>query len=71
MSPDDAVLPNLEQELVVELSEATASGEAALLDEDQTTWMFEPADVEREEVGLRNILGAAWAIDGRVAPTDG
>jgi len=71
MPTNDGLLPNLERELEVELSEATASGAADMPDADPAQWLFDPTDVEREEVGLRNILGAAWAIDGRAAPTDG
>jgi hypothetical protein len=26
-------------------------------------WLFDPTDAEREEVGLRNLLGAVEALD--------
>ncbi|GAA1880071.1 hypothetical protein [Actinomadura bangladeshensis] len=28
-----------------------------------STWLFDPTDVERERIGLRDILGAAEALD--------
>ena len=27
-------------------------------------WQFDPADVEREEAGFRNLLGAVQALEG-------
>lgn len=27
-------------------------------------WLFDPADVQREEIGLRNLLGAVEAVEG-------
>ncbi|MFA1545905.1 hypothetical protein [Actinomadura chokoriensis] len=27
-------------------------------------WLFDPTDAERDEVGLRNLLGAAEALEG-------
>ena len=31
----------------------------------QEEWLFDPTDIEREEVGLRNLLGAVEAIEDR------
>jgi hypothetical protein len=70
---DDAVLHRLERNVQAELTEVetgrTEDALAAPIDE----WIFDPADAQREEVGLRNLLGAVEALEGgaRLAERDG
>ncbi|HEY0816565.1 MAG TPA: hypothetical protein VGE11_25075 [Pseudonocardia sp.] len=62
---DDAFLHDLE---------GTVRDELALADRSQPEdepfgapieqWLFDPADVEREEIGLRSLLGAVEALEG-------
>jgi len=61
-------LHKLEAEVQAELvvAESSESGEA--LATSPAEWLFDPADVEREEVGLRNLLGAVEALELGSAP---
>ncbi|MCO1659917.1 peroxidase family protein [Pseudonocardia humida] len=34
-------------------------------------WLFDPADIEREEIGLRSLLGAVEAVEGSSRPAGG
>jgi hypothetical protein len=47
----------VEADLTIVESGADEQGSAA-------EWMFDPADVEREEAGFRNLLGAVQALEG-------
>lgn len=47
----------VEVETELTLAESSRPAETAALPPSQ--WLYDPADVEREEVGLRNLLGAA------------
>jgi hypothetical protein len=65
MSEDDSQLPhNLEVEVEAELALAESSGLDDGLGMSPAEWLFDPLDVEREEVGLRSLLGAVEAIEG-------
>lgn len=59
---DDRFLHNLEVEVETELQMVDGSlpDELAPVAE----WQFDPADVQREEAGLRNLLGAVEALEG-------
>ena len=61
---DGAFLHNLEVEVQRELDIALSSETAESLDETPMNWQFDPVDVEREEAGLRNLLGAVEAVEG-------
>ncbi|MFI0405740.1 hypothetical protein [Actinomadura sp. 3N508] len=63
-SGDDGFEVEFVAEIEAELSLAESSGpeEAAALPVSQ--WLFDPVDVEREEVGLRNLLDAAEELEG-------
>ncbi len=49
----------VEAELVI--AESSESGEA--LGASPAEWLFDPTDIEREEVGLRSLLGAVEALE--------
>ncbi|MET8146374.1 hypothetical protein ABZU32_39210 [Sphaerisporangium sp. NPDC005288] len=53
----------IEIEEEVTLVEESHSEEA--LDLPVTDWLFDPAEAEREEIGLRGLLGAVEALEGR------
>jgi hypothetical protein len=63
-SGDDAFLHELELDVKAELAQAEASGpqeEAVGVPIDE--WLFDPADAQRDEVGLRSLLGAVEALE--------
>lgn len=64
MSKDGDFEIELEVEIEAELAlvESSRADEAA--GEPAAEWLFDPTDAERDEVGLRNILGAAEALEG-------
>jgi hypothetical protein len=35
-----------------------------------TDWLFDPTDVEREEIGLRGLLDAVEVLEGDIRPGD-
>ncbi|MGI5205583.1 hypothetical protein ACQEU6_28880 [Spirillospora sp. CA-108201] len=48
-----------EAEVEAELDLAEASDPARVAAQPASAWLFDPAEAEAEEVGLRNLLGAA------------
>jgi hypothetical protein len=58
---DAAFLHELEGEVRAELSAAETSQPVDLPTEE---WLFDPADAQREEAGLRSLLGAVEALEG-------
>lgn len=56
-------LHGLEIEVEEELALAEASHPETEAELPVTEWLFDPTDVEREEVGLRNLLGAVEAVE--------
>jgi hypothetical protein len=56
-------LHKLEVEIQAELVIAESSEPGEAFGTSPTEWLFDPADVEREEVGLRNLLGAVEALE--------
>lgn len=60
---ENAFLHNLEVEVEADLAMAESSHP-----EESTggpaDWLYDPAEVERDEVGLRSILGAVKALEG-------
>jgi SAM-dependent methyltransferase len=52
-----------EAEVEAELSLAEASDPGRVAGLPPSEWLFDPADVEREETGLRNLLGAAEGLE--------
>ena len=61
---DDEFLHQLESEVTLELGIARSSDAADVTGESPVEWLFDPTDVEREEIGLRNIQGAIDALEG-------
>ncbi|WBB67696.1 hypothetical protein [Micromonospora sp. WMMD812] len=47
-----------------ELAMAESSHPAEAADVPVTEWLFDPADAQRDEVGLRSLLGAVEALEG-------
>lgn len=67
MDKNDAFLDRLELNVRTELTNAENSDAVARpMDE----WMFDPADAEREEAGLRSLLGAVEALEERPRPAE-
>ncbi|MEV4116000.1 hypothetical protein [Nonomuraea sp. NPDC049695] len=67
-SGDDDFLYELEVEVEAEVTlvEASRPEEAAGLP--VTEWLFDPTDVEREEIGLRGLLDAVEALEDGFRP---
>jgi hypothetical protein len=53
-----------EIELEAELRLAESSDTEQAAGRPVSEWLFDPTDVEREEVGLRNLLGAVEELEG-------
>lgn len=56
-------LHKLAVEVEAELAMAESSNSEEELRESPAEWLFDPTDVEREDVGLRGILGAVEAVE--------
>ena len=63
MPEENLILTELEAEVETELTMARSSHPEEEIGEDPAGWAFDPTDVEREEVGLRSILGAVIALE--------
>jgi hypothetical protein len=65
------ILNQLEIEVEAELTMAVSSRPEEEIDQDPAGWAFDPTDVEREEIGLRSLLGAVTELetDGRASGT--
>ena len=60
---DDLSLQDLELEVVAELTIAHIDDPEKAREVPQSEWLFGPTELEREEVGLRNLLGAVRALE--------
>jgi hypothetical protein len=58
------VLGGLEIEVEAELKLAELSRPEQVMELPSAEWPFDPMDVQREEIGLRNLLGAVEATEG-------
>ncbi|MET7422786.1 hypothetical protein [Dactylosporangium sp. NPDC005555] len=67
---DETFLHRLEHNVRAELAQAETSPLDAALAVPIDEWMFDPADAEREEVGLRSLLGAVEALEGGPRPAE-
>ncbi|MEH0985306.1 hypothetical protein [Micromonospora sp. CPCC 205556] len=54
----------LETEAEAKLAMAAASHREEAIKLPVTEWLFDPADAQRDEVGLRSLLGAVGALEG-------
>lgn len=64
--PDETFMVNeveLEIEVEAEIRMAGSSHPEEEIGEDPASWAFDPTEVEREEIGLRNILGAVSGLE--------
>lgn len=68
MRGDDEFLHELEIEVEVELSEAVASRPEEEYALPITEWLFDPTDVEREQIGLRGVLDAIDVLEHEERP---
>jgi hypothetical protein len=69
-SGEDGLLYELEIEVEEEVTLVESSRAEELMNLPVTDWQFDPTDVEREEVGLRGLLGAVEALEGDHRPDD-
>lgn len=60
---ENEFLHNLEAEVQAELGVAQASHPEEEFGVSPTEWLFDPTDAAREEVNLRNLLGATEALE--------
>jgi hypothetical protein len=64
VSTDDVVLRELEVEVREELTLVEASEPVAqAINEPTDTWLSDPADAQRYEVGLHSLLGAVESVE--------
>jgi hypothetical protein len=61
---DGKFLSELEIEVKAELDLAESNGPEEVVGEASAEWLYESIDVQREEIGLRSLLGAVEAIEG-------
>ena len=65
---DDELLIDLKAEVAAELAVAHTDDPDAAYEVPPDQWLFSPTALEREEVGLRNILGAIEALQAGPQP---
>ncbi|MGJ6966803.1 hypothetical protein ACSDR0_33305 [Streptosporangium sp. G11] len=61
-------LHELRVEVETELILVESSHSEEVADLPVTEWLFDPADVQRDEIGLRSLLGAVEALEGDFRP---
>ena len=66
----DGFLHELEIEVRQELTLTESSHPDQPTDLPVTDWLYDPTDVERDEAGLRNLLGAVQALEDDSRPGD-
>jgi uncharacterized membrane protein len=66
-SDETQFLHELETEVEAELDEARSSHPEKELGASPTEWLFDPTDVQREEVGLRSLLAGIEALERDIA----
>lgn len=71
MPEDNLFLNGLEIEVEAELTMAGSSRAVEEIGEDPATWAFDPTDVERDQVGLRSLLGAVTEMETPTADSSG
>ncbi|MFI7635113.1 hypothetical protein [Nonomuraea sp. NPDC049400] len=67
---EDDFLYELKAEVEIELTAAEASRPQEELDLPVTDWLFDPTDVEREEIGLRGLIDAVEVLEEDSGPGD-
>ncbi|WP_433465314.1 hypothetical protein [Spirillospora sp. CA-128828] len=61
--PDDDFEIEMEIEVEAEITMVESSRAEEATDRPVSEWLFDPVDAERDEVGLRNLLGAVEALE--------
>jgi hypothetical protein len=69
-SGDNDFEVELEIEVEEELNLVESSHAEQATDLPVSEWLFDPADAEREEIGLRDLLGAVEALEEDPRPPD-
>ncbi|MFE9694263.1 hypothetical protein [Micromonospora sp. NPDC005806] len=64
----DNALHELKAEVEAELAMAESSHPEEAAGVPVTEWLFDPADAQREEVGLRSLLGAVESLEADLRP---
>jgi hypothetical protein len=64
-------LRGLESEVKAELELVESSRSEEVIELGSAEWLFDPMDAQREEVGLRSLLGAVEAMEGDDRRNDG
>jgi hypothetical protein len=67
---DNGSLYELQIEVEAEITLAESSHPEEAADLPITDWLFDPTDVEREEIGLRGLLDAVEALEGDSRPDE-
>ncbi|WP_336216361.1 hypothetical protein [Nonomuraea sp. LPB2021202275-12-8] len=67
---ENEFLYELRTEVEVELTVAEASHPEEVAELPVTEWLFDPTDVEREEIGLRGLRDAVEALEDGSRPGD-
>ena len=70
MPDDNMFVSELEIEVEAEITMAESSRAVEEIGEDPATWAFDPMDAERDEVGLRSLLGAVTELEPRDPSVD-
>ena len=60
---DESGMHRLEIEVEAELEVVQSSRAGGTPDAVESDWLFDPGDVEREEIGLRNLLDAVEVVE--------
>ncbi|MBB5078710.1 hypothetical protein [Nonomuraea endophytica] len=68
MRGEDEFLHELESEVEVELTATVASRPEEEYALPITEWLFDPTDVEREQIGLRGVLDAIDVLEHEERP---
>jgi hypothetical protein len=69
-SGENDYLHELQVEVEIELTVAEASRPEEEMGLPVTEWLFDPTDVEREEIGLRGLLDAVEVLEDGLRPGD-
>lgn len=67
---ENEFLYELQAEVEVELIHAEESRPEQEFDLPVSEWLFDPTDVEREEIGLRGLLDAVEVLEDRSRPEE-
>ncbi|MFF4127032.1 hypothetical protein ACFYYP_26205 [Microbispora rosea] len=69
-SDENEFLHELEIEVEAEVIQVESSRPEDAAGLQVTDWLFDPADAEREEIGLRGLLAAVEVLEDDLRPSD-